>query len=135
MNPGIAPSGLFWTIPIPSNSVRTNLGAGTASMRMNDLTVPDFGNIVNTIGALNPPIPTIDSTASFDVHWQGKGALTRLSDAANGFNGMFIDSNATIAWTAEQPSTHFQFVSADADTSTTVSAVIGFERNGRFFNG
>jgi len=101
---------------------------------MNDLTLPDFGNILNTIGALDPPIPTIDTIVSFDVRWQGKGALTRLSDAANHFNGMFIDSNATIVWSANQPSTHLQFVSDVAGTST-VSAVIGFERNGRFFNG
>jgi len=103
-------------------------------MQMSDLSLPDFTNILNAIGAIDPPIPTIDSTVSFDVRWQGKGELTRLSDAANGFNGKFIDSNATIAWSANQPSTHFQFVSAAADTSTTVSGVIGFERNGRFFN-
>lgn len=103
-------------------------------MRMTDVNLPDFGNIVNAIGALDPPIPTIDTTASFDVRWQGKGALTRLSDAANGFNGKFIDSNATIVWSANQPSTHFHFVSDETGTST-VSAVIGFERNGRFFNG
>lgn len=101
---------------------------------MNDFNLPDFGNILNTIGAISPPIPTIDTVASFDVRWQGKSDLTRLSDAANQFNGMFIDSNATIAWSADQPSTHLQFVSNEAGTST-VSAVIGFERNGRFFNG
>ncbi len=104
-------------------------------MQMNDVNLPDFGNILNTIGAIDPPTPTIDTTASFDVRWQDKGPRTRLSDATNHFNGMFIDCNATIDWSANQPSTHFQFVSADADTSTTVSAVIGFERNGRFFNG
>lgn len=103
-------------------------------MRMDDLSIPDFTSILNSIGALNPPLPTIDSTVSFDVRWHGKTAPQRLRDAENDFAGIFIDSNATIAWSANQPSTNFQFVSAAADTSTTVSGVIGFEHNGRFFN-
>jgi hypothetical protein len=122
-------------MPIPRDSVSTNLGAGTASMRLHDLSIPDFTNILNAVGALNPPIPPIDSTVSFDVRWHGKSAPQRVRDAENHFAGVFIDSNATIAWSANQPSTNFQFVSAAADTSTTVAAVIGFEHNGRFFDG
>ncbi|HVX30819.1 MAG TPA: hypothetical protein VHA53_10095 [Nitrolancea sp.] len=100
---------------------------------MNDVNLPDFGNILNTAGLIDPPIPTIDTTASFDVRWQGKGPRTRISDATNHFTGIFIDSNATIVWSANQPSTNFQFVSDETGTST-VSAVIGFEQNGRFFH-
>jgi len=103
-------------------------------MQMQNLSIADFGNIVNAIGVLNPPIPPIDTTVSFDVRWQGKSSPTRLSDVENDFRGVFVDSDATIAWSANQPSTNFQFVSAAADTSTTVSGVIGFEHNGRFFN-
>jgi hypothetical protein len=58
-----------------------------------------------------------------------------LRDVENDFRGVFVDSDATIAWSANQPSTGFQFVSAAADTSTTVSGVIGLEHNGRFFKG
>ena len=58
---------------------------------------------------------------------------TRIRDATNHFTGTYVDSNATIAWSATQPKTGFTFASDPAAKITTVSGVIGHERNGRFF--
>jgi len=98
------------------------------------MAVPDFTDIFNSAGFTKPPIPPIPSFVSFDVRWTAKpGAqLTRIRDATNHFTGTFIDSNATIVWSANQPKTGFTFATDTAKT-TAVSGVIGHERNGRFF--
>jgi hypothetical protein len=130
-NPGVAADGLFWTMPIPRKSIAIDLAAGTAAFHMAHVPIPDFHDIVNSLSA-NPT--TTHGMVSFDVRWQATGALTTLSDATNGFTGEYRPSAATIAWSAQEPSKHFQFTSDPAATSTTVNtAVIGHERNGRFF--
>jgi hypothetical protein len=102
-------------------------------MRLDHLAMPDYHDFFNSIGLTQPPLPPTPSTVSFDVRWRGKAAPVRLRETSDHFSGRFIDSTATIAWSARQPSTQFAFVSAPANASTTISAVIGRERNGRFF--
>ena len=102
-------------------------------MRMDSLPIDDYHDIVNALGLAQPPLPPVPSTVSFDVRWQGKAAPRQLRDTANGFAGVFIDSNATIAWSANQLSSNFAFSSEPADRSTTISGVLGHELNGRFF--
>jgi hypothetical protein len=136
-NPGIAASGLFWTTyPFPPANVAVNLNQGSALAHATNWAIPDYGNIVNSIGLQNPPAPPIPSSVSFAVSWAAKGPPTHLPNATSpttGFTGTFQDCNAQIAWSANSPSTHFQFVSDPAASSTTVSGVIGAERNGRFY--
>jgi len=112
------------------------LDAATAAMRLGNWAIPDYTDILNSAGVTKPPLAPIPSTVSFDVRWrrQPGATLVPIRDATNGFVGQFIDSLATIAWSAQQPSTHFAFTSAPASSSTTVSGVIGRERNGRFFS-
>lgn len=131
--PGIKPSGLFWTQPIPRESVKIDLEDRTARMHLSDWAVPDFTDIFNSAGLTQPPLAPIPSSVSFDVRWRGKGAPVHIRDTTNHFVGEYIDSTATIVWSAEQRSTHFAFRSDDADTTTTISGVIGRERNGVFF--
>ncbi len=132
-NPGIKPSGLFWTVPYSSSNVAIHLGARTASLHGRNVSIPDYHDFLNSVGVESPPIPVVPATVSFDVHWKGKGPLTRVSDPKNGFDGMFADSNAWISWSADEPAKGFRYVSDAASTSTTVSGVIGHERNGVFF--
>jgi hypothetical protein len=131
-NPGIDSNGLFWTTAFPRSGVSIDLDAGTARMHANNMPVPDYFNILNSTGFTQPPIPPIPSVVSFDVRWKAKSTakLTPISDATNHFSGKFIDSNATIVWSASQ--TGFTFAT-DAAPTTPVSGVIGHERNGRFF--
>jgi len=103
-------------------------------MRLTNWPQPDFTDIFNSAGVTKPPIKPIPSLVSFDVHWRGKAAPTRIRDTTNNFVGQFIDSLATIAWSARQQSTNFAFTSAAASTSKTISGVIGRERNGSFFS-
>jgi hypothetical protein len=133
-NPGIAPNGLFWTQRIPPQAVAVNFAGGSASMHLDNWAVPDFHDIFNSIGVTQPSMPPIPSIVSFDIRWSGKAAPVAIRDATNRFVGSYIDSLATIAWSASQPSTNFAYQSDPAATSTTVSGVIGQERNGVFFN-
>lgn len=121
-NPGIAPSGLFWTAPVPTSSVEIDLGRVRACFH-----VANFP-LLDTI-----PSPNLASTVSFDMEWSAKKADVKVSDLVNGFAGEYSECSATIAWTAQEPG--FSFASDAASTSTTRFAEIGRERNGRFFSG
>ena len=128
IDPGNVPGGLFWTIPIPSTSVEIHLGAGDASLKVDDLATKDFGNIANDLlhGA------SVPATASFDVQWSGKGSQSQLRDPAQGFRGEFVETlQATIAWSAQESG--FTFVSDPPETAQSVFAELGREHNGVFF--
>ena len=70
------------------------------------------------------------------MRWRGlpNATVTPIRDPANGFVGRYLNSSATISWSALQPSTNLAFMSDARETSTTVSGVIGRERNGLFFS-
>ncbi|HEX6107897.1 MAG TPA: hypothetical protein VFZ02_00695, partial [Ktedonobacteraceae bacterium] len=67
----------------------------------------------------------------FRMHWSGIKQRVHLHDKQNEFDAHVIEDNATLAWSAEEEG--FKFVSDPEDTSTTVFAEIGQERNGVFF--
>lgn len=128
IDPGNVPGGLFWTIPIPSASVEINLGAGDASLKIDNLATKDFGTVVNDL----QHGPSVPATVSFDVQWSGKGSQSQLRNAAQGFRGEFVETlQATIAWSAQESG--FSFVSDPAETSHTEFAELGREDNGVFF--
>jgi hypothetical protein len=54
-----------------------------------------------------------------------------VRDAAHGFAGEFVETDARIAWSAGEAG--LRFVSDPASTSTTIFALLGHERNGVFF--
>jgi hypothetical protein len=114
-NPGINKQGLFWTTAFPESGVSSDLEDGTARLHAHHMAVPDYTDIFNSAGFTKPPIPTIPSFVSFDVRWTAKAGAkhTRIRDAINHFTGT----------DASDP----------AAKITTVSGVIGHERNGRFF--
>lgn len=126
-NPGIAPSGLFWTIRIPDESVEVDLEDATASMKLSDFELRDFFTIVNSLERGK----SIQADASFHVRWSGVKKRVKTRDVTNRFVGNYIEDTATIAWSAHENG--FKFVSDPADTSTSLFAEIGQERNGVFF--
>jgi hypothetical protein len=99
---------------------------------MTNLSIPDWHDFFNSIGAGDPSLPPVAATVSFDTLWRGVGQLTSVSDASKGFQGAFMDSQATIQWSAEQPAQHFRFVSDAKGTTHTIGGAIGREQNGVF---
>ena len=128
--PGIAPSGLFWTVPIDNSQMSAAPGAGRARFTVANMAVPDYHDFFSSIS----PSPTsIPSTVSFDVKWAGGGTRQKIHDATYGFEGDFVDGPATIDFTAQQDGSSVVYRS-NPEGQITVSAAVGHERNGVFFH-
>jgi hypothetical protein len=119
---------LFWTLPVPPDSVEIAVRAGRAEYALDLLETMDHHNITNSL-LRGPSVPV---TASFEVQWSGKKRVFEVRDAVNGFRGTFVETAAMIEWSAFEAS--MDFVSDPAETSTVVSALLGRERNGVFFS-
>ena len=123
---------MFWTIPIAPGAVDVRLGKGTASLRLTDVKVFDDHNLLNSLSGAPYTLEPVPATVSFDIRWSGVTRRVKVRDEKNGFAGNFIENTATIEWSAKEKG--FSFKSDAAKTSTSVSAVIGHERNGVFFD-
>jgi len=137
--PAIAPSGLFWTMPLHPNSLKVEFNSARASMHAEGLSVPDAHDLANSLthgqGLLNPPIPPIaavPATVSFDVRWSGEISRATVVNEAQNFRGDFIKTGSTIEWSSDQRG--FFFDSEEPNPARNLGAVIGRERNGVFFN-
>lgn len=137
-SPGIAPNGLFWLISAPRDVVQVNAGSGTASLRMSDVLVVDAHDLANALtnghgfpGLGIPPIAPLPATVSFDIEWEGVIAREKVTNEAQDFTGEFVETGASITWSATTGG--FLFVSEMAN-QRTFYAVVGHERNGVFFH-
>jgi hypothetical protein len=114
-------------VRIPDENVSVNLGAGRASMHFTDQSVMDFGSIPNALSN-GPGVP---ARVTYDLEWSGVLERTQIRDATQGYAGLFLNTNATISWTA-QADNGFSFTS-NAVGQSTAFALLGHERNGVFF--
>ncbi len=131
IDPGNVPGGLFWTIPIPADSVKIDLRRGQASLELANVQLLDFGTFCND--AVHGP--SVPATASLRGRWSGVMKRVNVRNAAEGFAGQFAITNAILEYTASAPDNSFEFVSDPAPTSINVFSQIGRERNGVFFPG
>jgi hypothetical protein len=137
-NPGVDPfpSGLFWFVDLSKSNLQVNLGAGTAHLSVNNLAIEDYTNFVNSVTSDPPPIPEIAATVSFDIHWSGVLARAHRNNPTEGFAGTYVETNATITWSAAQTEAPFFSFVTDSPTvspQTTVFAELGQEGNGIYF--
>jgi hypothetical protein len=133
--PGILPSGLFWTVPISSSAIDVSPGAGTARLRVSNLAVPDYTNFFNSVGLDPVPKPIVPSHVSFDVRWHGGGERRKIRDTDFGFVGHFVEGDATISFSVANDAPGSVTYTAVAAGQTTVGAPgVGHERNGIFFS-
>lgn len=133
LNPtAFPPTGLFWTLEIPSEGIQVNPGKGSAVMVANNVPILDYHDIPNALFGGGPaPIP---GTVSFKVAWSGvkeRVNIRNTDPVYGGFAGEFVRNNAQMEWTATVGDYHF--VSAPLATSSSSFAEIGKERNGVFF--
>ena len=120
--------------------MKVHLGEGKATLSVQNLAETDWktsGNSLSMGKLLGPGVP---ATVSFEINWSGVTRKVKVRDAKNGFAGRFLETGATMTWSASQKSqfggnTHgFTFVSDAARTTKTNFAEIGHERNGVFFD-
>jgi hypothetical protein len=126
-NPGIAASGLFWTVPLPLGSVRVGGLSGAASMRATDLDLDDYFTIENALFGGGPG--EVSAAASFDVEWSGATGGGSASDATNDFTLEWVMTGSTMAWTVESGDATY----TSTEVTATPFAIVGKERNGVFF--
>jgi hypothetical protein len=125
--PPILPSGLFWTIRIPPESAKIQLDKFAASFDLRNLPIPDWGTMrYGTTGG--PHVPAI---VSFVVRWSGVLSRARRRHEAQRWFGEYIQTTATIVWSAREDG--FRFDSDPAPTSKSSAAVMGRHRSGVFF--
>ncbi len=127
-DPGIAPDGLFWTVPLPPGSDLKVKGSGETSLVVHNVSIFDYFNIPN---ALFGPVPRIPATVSFTTHWTKGGKKTKIRDPKVGFAGEFVDNTATMSWSATTSAG--TFVSGPESSSASYFSIVGHERNGIFF--
>jgi hypothetical protein len=145
-DPGITPSGVFWTTPIPEGNVKVDLRKETASLRAKDILVFDGFTVPNALDEAHPLGHVSSVVNSLHIKWSGTTREVSWSDCAvNGFRGRFLENAATIEVTATTPPTPartcppmparngFRFVSDPAETTVNHFSQIGRERNGIFF--
>jgi hypothetical protein len=72
----------------------------------------------------------VPATVSFEVVWTAAGPSRSLESGEHDFAGDFRPATASVAWTGSSERGHYQ--SDPAETSKTVFALVGRERNGVF---
>jgi len=132
-NPGIAPSGLFWTVPIEPGAIKVDPATGEARLRVQALKIPDYHDILTAIGILPGP-PPLPSRVSFDVRWEGHGAPVDLHDATFGFTGHYVTGPATISFTASNDDSSVVYTSDATGQNNPGPPAVGTEQNGVFFH-
>jgi hypothetical protein len=128
--PGIAPSGLFWTVPIDPSMISFDATSGRARFHASGYSVPDYGNFFN---AISPhPKNVKPSKATFDVHWHGGYDPKQIRDAKFGFTGTFISGGGSISFTTKNDGSPVVYRSEPAGQKVLYAGT-GTERNGVFF--
>jgi hypothetical protein len=127
-NPGIEKDGRFWTTSVPSGTVEVHAGSGNARLHASNFAIEDYHDVVNAL----KDGPSLEAVVSFDVQWTGTGKHVKVRDDTNDFGGRYVEGTATIEWSGLTENGQF-FQSDPANTSTTLFAEVGKERNGVFF--
>src|SRR6516225_7881323 len=126
-NPGIPPSGLFWTDPVSEDALEVDFENGTAKLALTDFDLEDYGNLENALLDRSE----VEASVSFSMKWTAMGDPFNVSDPVHKFEGRYSFANVAIDWTGHAPG--FDFTSNPG--SAQVKSVFGRERNGIFFSG
>jgi|SRR5215469_15898397 len=126
-NPGIPPSGLFWTVAVAEDALEVDFESGTATLALNDFDTDDYHNLENALTGGSED----DASVSFNMKWTATGSPFNVSDPVHKFEGRFNLATVSIDWSANAPG--FTFTS-DPTTNVNVKSVFGRERNGIFFS-
>ena len=130
--PGIAASGLFWTIPIAASAIDVDPGSGHARLHAENVPVTDYHDFFNAVFGGGPtPLP---SHVSFDVRWSGDGDRQKVRDETFGFTGHYVTGSTTINFTASNEGGGVNYTSESAGQSNVGAPGVGHERNGVFFH-
>jgi hypothetical protein len=126
-HPRIAPSGLFWAIPIPKGALMVSHDGKTATIEMKNVAVRD-----------EPKFPALDAasmpaTMSFKMVVQAAGQKIVYDDPSKQYRVEGYLATAQLEAQVNVPSIGFSWKSDPLATSKANFAVIGNEVNGRYY--
>jgi hypothetical protein len=137
-NPGVSDGGIFWTVPIPNDSVSLDLVGEKAAFNLSDILMPDLHDLLTALwggGAVdgqNKPLhPVFSSTVSLQAQWFNPGPIGLTRDPVNQFAYMHAQTQASIQWKSVRRDVMFQ---NDDGPQQVEYAAIGEESNGVFFS-
>ncbi len=105
-----------------------NFAAGKASLRVQNLDLEDYHDVVNAL----TDGPSVPATVSFDVVWEHVLGRSKIRDVANNFAGDFVQNVAHTAWSGRTAAA--TFVSDPPGTSVNEFSLLAHDRNGSFFS-
>lgn len=136
-NPGVSELGLFWTMPIPKDSVSANLAEGKAAFCLSDAQMADLHDLLTGLwgggefdGGGKPLAPVFSSTVSLDARWFDAGSVVQTRDPVNRFVYQNAQTKASIKWRSVRRGVKFE---SDNGPQEVLFSAIGTERNGIFF--
>lgn len=129
-NPG-EENGLFWTVPIPSNSVHVDVGEGTAALALSDFQIDDYGNVGNAISG-GSEIGT--AKLSLQIRWSHPSQHFNFVNGSvpTPFRAKGFKTRATMNWSAVE-TIHGVVHTLSGATNSEDFAMVAREKNGVFF--
>jgi hypothetical protein len=126
-HPPIAPSGLYWVVPVPEQGLTVSPDAKTFTLEMQNVSVVD-----------QPRWPALDSIAtparmSFKMVWKSTGEPLTYDDPSKHFRFSGTRATCQLEAQVEVPSIGFTWQSDPLNTSKADVAIIGDEVNGRYY--
>jgi hypothetical protein len=127
-HPPIAPSGLYWVVPIPKGGLITSPDGQTATLEIESVAVVD-----------QPKWPALEAvgtpaTMSFKLIWKATDEKVVYDDPQKQFRVEGYRATAQIEAQVKVPSTGFSWKSDPLSSSQAKFALIGDEVNGRYYN-
>jgi len=127
-HPPIAPSGLYWVVPVPVGGLTIGADTNTFTLELERVTVVD-----------QPSWPALDSTAtparmSFKMIWKSTGEAVKYDDPSKHFRFTGTRAACQMEAQVEVPSTGFSWKSDPLSTSKCDFAIMGEEVNGRYYD-
>lgn len=127
--PGIAPSGLFWTIPIPESAISRH--GQSITYKLTNAPTPDFFVFLGD--------HSVPGTVSFSVTWTATSGVRHLTPGSSdptdptNFEAEFRDAVPTATFSGSNAD-GFSFTGS-AGPEGNLFSEFGHEQNGIFLNG
>jgi hypothetical protein len=127
-HPSITASGLYWVAPVPAKGLQIGPDTRSAVLEMKSLAVIDQPGWPQRNAPARPAI------MSFKVTWEATDEKVELEDKDRHFSFQGYRARAQAEAAVEVPSLGFSWKSDPITTSEAKFAVIGTERNGKYFD-
>ena len=127
-HPPIAPSGLYWIVPVLERGLTISADENTFTLEMQNVLVVD-----------QPRWPALDSIATparmtFKMVWKSTGEPVKYDDSSKRFRFTGTRASCQLEAEVEVPPIGFSWKSDPLNSSKADVAIVGEEVNGRYYD-